>query len=121
MKRPLICLLSAICAAHAIAAFDPIVPFSTNELDVDVLCRELRGIRQKTGLRRFFVTGPGFNGVMYGPFADDLYASIGRRIAALREGLVDTDIELNWWCSPSIRYFSDFPSIEDHKGNRSKV
>ena len=120
MKRQLTCLLSAICAVHAIAAFDPIVPFSTNELDVDVLCRELRGIRQKTGLRRFFVTGPGFNGVMYGPFADDLYAGIGRRIAALREGLVDTDIELNWWCSPSIRYFSDFPSIEDHKGNRSK-
>ena len=120
MKKTSIIASVALSALAGEAAFDPIVPFETLELDAKTNCREFRKIREATGLRRFFVTGPGFNGVMYGPFADDTYAKIGQRIVEMRKLLVDTDIELSWWCSPSIRYWSDFPSIEDAKGNRSK-
>ena len=113
-------LFLAAALTTGTAGFDPIVPFETLELDAETNCREFRKIREATGLRRFFVTGPGFSGVMYGPFADDTYAKIGRRIVEMRKLLSDTDIELSWWCSPSIRFFSDFPSIEDSRGHRSK-
>lgn len=120
MMRHMFPLLALGLMQLSAAAFDPIVPFETLELDAETNCREFRKIREATGLRRFFVTGPGFNGVMYGPFADDTYAKIGRRIVEMRKLLSDTDIELSWWCSPSIRFFSDFPSIEDSRGHRSK-
>ena len=99
---------------------DPIVPFSYRKLGVEASCAEIRKIRAETGLRRFCIGGPGFTSVMFGPFPDDLYANMGRDIAAIREKLADTDIEITWRCGPSIRYFSDFPSIEDAEGNTSK-
>ena len=66
------------------------------------------------------MTGPGFNSVMFGPFPDDLYAKMGKDIATIREKLADTDIEISWWCAPSMRYFSGFPPIEDAEGNTSE-
>ncbi len=98
---------------------DPMVPFSYRMLGVDASCSELRRINAETGFRRFFVNGPGFKSVMFGPFADDLYAKIGCDVAAIKKNLEDTDIEISWWCSPSIRYFAGFPSIEDAEGNKS--
>ncbi len=109
-----------LMALGTVLAMDPLVPFDeTRTSGIDETETELRKIHAETGLRRFFITAPGFGGVMYGPFADDLYAGIGRDIAELKRRLADTDIEVNWWCSPSIRYFSDFPSIEDPEGHKS--
>ena len=108
----------AVGAAHG-GGFDPVVPFDGSALTPDEACREFMKIREKTGLRRFLLVAPGFKKVMFGPFPDGLYADIGRQIAAMRGTLADTDIELSWWCSPSIRYFSDFPSIEDPEGHVS--
>ena len=121
--------VAAICAACTAFAegkaevdigFDPAVPFSDSHLGIDGTCEEMARIKASTGLHRFFLRGPGFNGVMFGPFGPETYSDIGKRLAAVREKLADPDVELSWWCTPSIRYFSDFPSIEDSKGNRSK-
>lgn len=99
---------------------DPLVPFDgTRMKNVAESCAELQKIRTKTGLHRFLVVAPGFGGVMYGPFADNLYAGIGRDLAAMKRQLSGTDIEVNWWCSPSIRYFSEFSPIEDSEGHKS--
>lgn len=115
-------LFVVICgmAAAIEAAFEPIVPFHRAKGKPEQMSADLRSIRQETGLRRFFITGPGFNEVMYAPFDGDVYPSIGRDIAAVKRMLKDTDIEIGWWCAPSIRYMSDFPSIEDAWGNKSK-
>ena len=101
-------------------AIDPVVPFSYRPLGVEATCAEIRRINAKTGLRRFLLTAPGFNDVMFGPFPDDLYAKIGEDIAAVKRGLADTDIEISWWCTPSIRYFSDFTPVMDAEGNKSQ-
>ena len=102
------------------AALDPVVPFDYRSLGgVDGACAEMRRINAATGLRRFFVTAPTFGGVMYGSFPEDLYASIGRDLAEMKRRLADTDIEISWWCSPSIRYFSGFSPIEDSEGHAS--
>lgn len=102
------------------SGMNPVVPVFYRQLGVEVTCEELRRINAATGLGRFFLCGPCFNDVMFGPFPDDLYAKIGEDVAAVKRGLADTGIEISWWCSPSIRYFSDFPSIEDSAGHKSQ-
>ena len=102
------------------SGMNPVVPVFYRMLGVERTCDELRRINAATGLRRFFLCGPCFNDVMFGPFPDSLYAKIGEDVAAVKRALADTDIEISWWCSPSIRYFSDFPSIEDSAGHKSQ-
>ena len=101
-------------------AIDPVVPFSYRSLGVEATCAEIRRINARTGLRRFLLCGPGFNDVMFGPFPGDLYAKMGEDIAAVKRGLADTDIEISWWCTPSIRYFSGYTPVEDAEGNKSQ-
>ncbi len=112
------------CSAHPegeAGGLDPAVPVFYRMLGgTDETCRELRRINAETGLRRFLLCAPCFNDVMFGPFPDDLYARIGGDVAAVKRGLADTDIEISWWCTPSIRYYSDFASIEDSAGNKSQ-
>ena len=115
-------LAAAVFAAVSAFAggLDPIVPVFYRSQGVDETCAEIRKINAETGLRRFYACGPCFNDVMHGPFAADLYAKMGKDVEAMRTRLADAGIEISWWCSPSIRYFSDFPSIEDCDGNRSR-
>lgn len=98
--------------------FDPLVPFNKDLVGVDNVAQELRMIRERTGLRRFLITGPGFNSVMYNPFSDDVYSRIGDDIAKIQSELKDTDIKLSWWCAPTIRYVADLAPIEDAFGNK---
>ena len=99
---------------------EPIVPAGGPKSTTDVpKADELRDIRARTGFRRFFVTGPGKIRVINNAFPADLPVTLGREIRALKEELADTDIEIGWWCAPSIRYASGFSPIEDEQGNRS--
>lgn len=63
---------------------------------------DLRMIREKYGIRRFFLCGPGLGVRITGYPGMDAYEAIGRQILSVREALSDTDIEINWWCAPSI-------------------
>ena len=108
-----------LIVAAALAGFDPYVPFETLSLDDAVNAAEFRKINAATGLRRFLVTGPCNENCMLGPFDDDVYPKAGRKIRSLRELLKGTDIELGWWCSPSIRYYSDFQPVVNAQGGTS--
>ena len=114
-----VCAFVATCAAQG-GEIDPLVPFTYRMLGVETASAEIRAINAATGLRRFFLCGPCFNDVMFGPFPADLYARMGEDVAAVRKNLADAGVEISWWCSPSIRYFSDFPPIEDSNGNKSR-
>ncbi|MBR4653522.1 MAG: hypothetical protein IKO72_09190 [Kiritimatiellae bacterium] len=112
--------LAAMAADAHGGALRPIVPFPYKTIGVEETCRELRRIKADTGIDRFFLGGPGFTDVMFGPVPDDLYAKIGEVVGTVRENLAKDGIEVSWWCSPSIRYFSGFTPIEDSNGNKSK-
>ena len=112
-------VLLAACTGLG-AGMDPFVPFNYRTLGVAATCDEIRSIHARTGLRRFFICGPCFNDVMYGPFPDTLYAEMGKDVGAIREKLSGTGVEISWWCAPSIRYYSDFPPIEDAAGHKSQ-
>ncbi len=66
----------------AAEAMEPVVPVMWRRGAVEETARDLREIRAKSGLSRFFVAGPGFNEVMYAPFATNLYAEMGRDLGA---------------------------------------
>ncbi len=66
---------------------------------------ELKTLRDTYGIRRFFVCG-GPNGAKarlrgYPTLTD--FEEIGETILRGKKELADTDIELNWWCAPSLR------------------
>ena len=67
----------------AAEAMEPVVPVMWRRGAVEETARDLREIRAKSGLSRFFVAGPGFNEVMYATFATNLYAEMGREIGEI--------------------------------------
>ena len=78
------------------SGLDPLVPFNYRIMGVDQCVSEIRSIRETTGLRRFLLTGPGFNDVMFAPFGEDVYPNIGKDVAAVRRAVAGTDIEISW-------------------------
>ena len=113
-------LAASSVAASALEPFVPFMYVRGEKAESARTAAEMRSIRERTGLKRFLVCGPGFNEVMYAPPTADAYERVGVRIAEVKEILKDTDIEVGWWCCPSIRYWSDFPSVEDAWGNKSQ-
>ena len=104
----------------AAKAMEPVVPVMWRRGAVEETARDLREIRAKSGLSRFFVAGPGFNEVMYAPFATNLYAEMGREIGEIARLVAPDGVEVGWWCSPSIRYVSGFAPVEDAFGGKSQ-
>jgi hypothetical protein len=100
-------------------AMEPFVPVMWRRGEVEETANDLKEIARQSGLRRFFIAGPGFNEVMYAPFATNLYADMGREIGAVAQRVAADGIEVGWWCSPSIRYVSNFSPIEDAFGHKS--
>lgn len=99
---------------------DPIVPLSYRRIGIDQTVSEIKKIKSQTSIHRFILTGPEFNSVMFGPFSDDLYSKMADDISSIREKLNDEDVEISWWCSPSIRYTSKFSPIVDSEGRQSE-
>ena len=104
----------------AAEAMEPVVPVMWRRGAVEETARDLREIRAKSGLSRFFVAGPGFNEVMYATFATNLYAEMGREIGEIARLVAPDGVEVGWWCSPSIRYASGFAPVEDAFGGKSQ-
>ena len=102
------------------AGIEPIVPFRWQRGKVETMVRDLREVHERTGLSRFYLVGPGFDEVMYKPFAPGLYAEMGREIGAVRQALEPLGLEVNWWCAPSIRYVSAFAPLQDAWGATSE-
>ena len=117
-----LCVVAAGLASSVVFAadgLDPVVPLMWRRGAVEETANDLKAIARQSGLRRFFIAGPGFNEVMYAPFATNLYAEMGREIGDIAKRVADDGIEVGWWCSPSIRYVSGFSPIEDAFGGRS--
>ena len=104
MKRTCLFALNVLLQASAFGgALEPVVPLMWRRGAVEETARDLREVHEKSGLRRFFIAGPGFNEVMFVPFAAELYAEMGREIGEIARRVAPDGIEVGWWCSPSIR------------------
>ena len=120
MRRSISSLIVAgLCSAVLAGSIDPFVPIMWRKGAVDEMASDILQINEKSALRRFFIVGPGFNEVMYAPFSSNLYVRMGREIGEISKRVSHKNIEIGWWCAPSIRYVSDFAGIEDAYGNKS--
>ena len=77
--------------------FDPYIPIVFNVLPEDLLT-----INRQYGFRRFFLCAPGIETRLTGMPDLSAYEQIGNRINELKEAVKGTDIEINWWCAPTI-------------------
>lgn len=78
--------------------FDPLIP-----IHPIVTADELKAIRKKYGFRRFLLAEPGLETRIFGVPGIEVFERIADRLNALKDALTDTDIEINWWCAPTIQ------------------
>ena len=84
---------------------DPIVPLKAGTTDP---LETIRKLREEYGIRRFVLTAPNLESVMNGyPSLDD-FRMIGRSLRSLRERAEGMDVEIGWWCCPTLRSGADF-------------
>lgn len=82
---------------------DPIVPFKFLEGPYEDMLAALHRIRTDYGIRRFLITGPNTGVRLTGYPGMEAYREIGAVICRIKKDLSTTDIEIGWWCAPSIK------------------
>ncbi|MCO5236958.1 MAG: hypothetical protein M9933_11880 [Chitinophagaceae bacterium] len=97
---------------------DPIVPirFYTNRKEK--MLQQLIELKNNYRLRRFLLCAPMDETRLTGFPKQSVYKEIGEMILEVKDALRSQDIEIGWWCAPSIRsgYDRRFQNITDLSG-----
>ena len=97
---------------------DPIVPFLFYANREKEMFAALRNLRQNYGLRRFLFTFPGLGVRLTGFPEPAIYEDFGRLLLKAKQTLAGDDIELGWWCAPTLKSgkgkFQNVTSINGH-------
>jgi hypothetical protein len=80
-------------------------------------------MKQRFGLRRFLLTAPMDYVRLTGYPSSQVYQNIGEEVLYVRNQLASHDIEVGWWCAPSLRSGAGAPFqyIVDLSGAISKI
>ncbi len=84
-------------------ALDPIVPFQFFPERHDAMLQAMREMRHRWGIRRFLLTGPGLGVRLSGYPQPEVYQQQGQLIASVKEALASDEIEVGWWCTPTLK------------------
>lgn len=82
---------------------DPVVPFRYYPKEDATMIAQLIEMKEKYGLRKFLLTAPMDEIKLQGYPSNEVYQNIGKQVLYLKEKLSKYDIEIGWWCAPSIR------------------
>lgn len=102
MKRLLMIGMALVCCATVAEDVDPLVPFDFQAGDSEKQINALKILRKQFGLRHFIFTAPG-SARLYGRYDHDVHVKIGESMAAVKNAVVGSDIEIGWWDDPTIR------------------
>ncbi|MCU6712052.1 hypothetical protein M6D81_25470 [Paenibacillus sp. J5C_2022] len=83
--------------------FDPIVPFFFAKEKRRDMLQALRRMKYEAGIRRFVLVFPYWYGEAKELHALEAYENFGDMLREIRETLAADDIEVGWWCAPSLR------------------
>lgn len=111
----------AISETSSKLLIDPIVPFRFFADRREFMLNQMIDISKKYGLRRFLLTAP-MEEVRLGGFpTPQVYHEIGELVLDVKNALAPFNIEVGWWCAPSLRsgYSSSFQYITDLNGTVS--
>ena len=101
---------------------DPIVPFRFYANRKEEMLAQMLEMRQRYGLRRFLLTAPMDEVRLTGFPTPQVYREIGELVLEVKTKLAPHDIEVGWWCAPSLRSGKGpFQYITDIDGNVSEI
>ena len=101
---------------------DPIVPFRFYANRREAMLSQLIEMRQRYGLRRFLLTAPMDEVRLTGFPSPQVYHEIGELVRDVKKELAPHDIEIGWWCAPSLRSGKGpFQYITDIDGSVSET
>ncbi|MFD0714277.1 hypothetical protein [Paenibacillus sp. GCM10027626] len=83
-------------------AFDPIVPFLFFQHKYAEMIEAIRLLHREAGLRRFILIFPYSNGEAKGERGLDAFERFGDLLSKVRAELAADEIEIGWWCAPTM-------------------
>ncbi len=102
---------------------DPIVPFRFYADRKEMMLKQMIEIKRLSGLRRFLLTAPMDDIRLKGFPSPQVYNEIGELVKFVKNKLAPYDIEVGWWCAPSLRsgFDKSFQYITDLDGGVSNA
>ncbi len=101
---------------------DPIVPFRFYSNRKEEMLAQMVEMRQRYGLRRFLLTAPMDEVRLTGFPSPQVYREIGELVLEVKTKLAPHNIEVGWWCAPSLRSGKgQFQYITDLNGEVSET
>jgi hypothetical protein len=102
---------------------DPIVPFNFFVNRKEKMLAQMIEMKQRFGLSRFLLTAPMDYVRLNGYPSLKIYQKIGETVLFVKNKLAPHDIEVGWWCAPSLRSGSGAPFqyITDLSGDVSNL
>ena len=95
----------AVLVAAAVLAREPLnvlVPVDWTSEKPETQVKELRGMHDRYGLRKFVLIGPWNKQYYCGTDIAD-WEKLGDSIALAKRQLADLDVEIGWWVVPTLR------------------
>ena len=105
------------------SGLNPIIPFNFFMDRKEEMLSQMVELKEKYGLRRFLLTAPMDYVRLTGYPTLQVYKNIGEEVLYVKNKLSPHDIEVGWWCAPSLRSGSGAPFqyIYDLSGTVSKI
>jgi hypothetical protein len=102
---------------------DPIIPLNFFMNRKEEMLSQMLEMKQRFGLRRFLLTDPMEYVRLTGYPSSQVYQNIGEKVLYVKNQLASHDIEVGWWCAPSLRSGAGAPFqyITDLSGAVSKI
>jgi len=102
---------------------DPIVPFRFYKNRKNQMLSQMIEMKKYSGLGRFLLIGPMDETAVKGFPLNQVYAEIGELVLEVKNHLAPYDIEVGWWCAPSLRsgFHESFQYITDIDGSVSNL
>jgi len=88
---------------------DPIIPFNFFVNRKERMLAQMIDMKQRFGLRRFLLTAPMDYVRLNGYPSLSVYHKIGETVLYVKNELAPHDIQVGWWCAPSLRSGSGAP------------
>ncbi len=121
MRIAIMTVAAALCvAAGAKVPLTVDVPISWCNEPRESQVAELRKMHDQYGLRRFVLIGPWMKQYRRNTTIED-WEELGRSIAWAKSQLADLDVEIGWWCDPTLSggRFRPFQCLQDCDGNKT--
>jgi len=94
--------------------FNSFVPFLFVENKKEEMLDSMRKLKQEAGLSKFIIVFPQWNGESKQESAQNAFEKFGDLLLAVREQLADDEIEVGWWCSPTLSVGPELLIDQDH-------